>query len=632
MKILVGGTPFAGMSVVGEALSRAGIYLGAPIGMPRINDATSMFVNRRLVALHDRALIAAGASLLAPPAAVPPIDDVLRAEARALLEAQVGDRAAWALVDPRLVLFADLWNELVPDARWVFVIRPPAETAWTLLRRHAFADPGLTPWRRAQKALGAWTTYATAVAAQCRRAPGRSLVLFAPDDFGDAGDAQLATLTGCTSAVGSAYHPPLLQAASPRWIRLQARLSEEVRTALDQVRACRTVQRRPDGSRDATSRPARGTGPVICVASRRRLAISETFIREHVCQLPGSVRWVLGDHAALKRDKDGLPLNTVVERAISAGMAEFGHTGTRLVTRGIARYLRREGVRVVLAQFGPVAIDYMDACGETGIPLVVHFHGYDVYKRSTLTEFGWAYPRLFAMAGAIVAVSHDMMDTLAAMGAPREKLFWSPCGVDTTAFHGADPAAAEPLIVYVGRFVPKKAPQNALLAFHHVAQRRPDARLLMIGDGPMLDPCRHLCESLGLQSRVEFTGASSPTEIAARLRTARVFVQHSIVDDDGNAEGTPVSVLEAGATGLPVVSTRHKGIMDVVVQGETGFLVEEGDIERMGEHLLALCDDPALAGTMGQRGRARVIAEFSREPSLARLWRALEHAMGRGVA
>jgi len=629
MKVLVAGTPFAGLSVVGAALSHAGLHLGSPIGMPSATDATGLYVNRALVGLHDRALAAAGAALLDPPREGVPVDDALRADARALLEEQVGDGLTWGLVDPRLTFFPGLWNELVPDARWVFVIRPPAESAWVLMRRRAFPEPGLRPWQRVQRALRAWTAYATAAAAQCELAPDRTAVLFTPEDFGGTGDAHLEALLGIPVLSGSAYHPQLLRTATPGWVRLLATRDDEVRNALELLRSFRARQRNRFNLVAEPPASSRDTRPVICVASRKRLAVSETFIREHVRQLPGSVRWILGDHAALKRDKNSIPLNNTAERVLASALAEFGHPVRRIVTRGVARYLRRQGVRAVLAEFGPVAIDFIDACEESGVPLVVHFHGYDAYKRATLAEFGWAYPRLFASAGAIVAVSHDMMETLAAMGAPREKLFWSPCGVDTAAFHGADPAAAAPLIIYVGRFVPKKAPQNALLAFHHVAQRRPEVRMAMIGNGLMLDTCRHLCEALGLASRVEFLGAMSPAEVAARLRTARVFVQHSIVDAEGNAEGTPVSVLEAGASGLPVVGTRHKGIPDVVLHGETGFLVDEGDIERMGEYLLALCDDPVLAGTMGRRARERVAAEFSREQSIARLWRALEFAMAR---
>jgi glycosyltransferase involved in cell wall biosynthesis len=113
------------------------------------------------------------------------------------------------------------------------------------------------------------------------------------------------------------------------------------------------------------------------------------------------------------------------------------------------------------------------------------------------------------------------------------------------------------------------------------------------------------------------------------MRRARAFVQHSVRTSYGDSEGTPVAVLEAGASGLPVVSTRHAGIKDVVIEGETGFLVDEGDIEGMAAHMLTLARDADLAGRMGRRAREHVAANFSMEQHIARLAEVLEGAAQR---
>jgi glycosyltransferase involved in cell wall biosynthesis len=109
----------------------------------------------------------------------------------------------------------------------------------------------------------------------------------------------------------------------------------------------------------------------------------------------------------------------------------------------------------------------------------------------------------------------------------------------------------------------------------------------------------------------------------------RGAVLHSVTTSDGDVEGTPVSVLEAGAAGLPVVATRHAGIADVVLDGETGLLVAERDVAGMADAVLALIRDPARAAALGRRGRERVAAEFSLDVSIARLWGALEAARRR---
>jgi glycosyltransferase involved in cell wall biosynthesis len=284
-------------------------------------------------------------------------------------------------------------------------------------------------------------------------------------------------------------------------------------------------------------------------------------------------------------------------------------------------------VDVVLGEYGPVCVDYMEACAATGIPLVAHFHGYDAYQRSTLETYRLAYQRVFEVAKVLIVVSRAMGEQLKSLGAPAEKIVWNPCGVDTDFFQGARPGAAAPLLLSVGRFVEKKAPHHVLCAFRDVLVARPDARLLMVGDGVLLDPCRKLAEVLGIHGHVTFAGGRPHSEVASYMRSARAFVQHSVQAADGDSEGTPVSVMEAGAAGLPVIGSRHMGIEDVVVHGETGFLVDEGDTRTMARHMTEMLDNPALAAELGRRGRARVCSEFSMDRSISRLWGALETAI-----
>jgi glycosyltransferase involved in cell wall biosynthesis len=100
------------------------------------------------------------------------------------------------------------------------------------------------------------------------------------------------------------------------------------------------------------------------------------------------------------------------------------------------------------------------------------------------------------------------------------------------------------------------------------------------------------------------------------MRRARCFVQHSKRAEDGDSEGTPVAVLEASSCGLPVVSTKHAGIVDAVVNGVGGFLVEEGDVDKMADHLLRLVRDSELAARMGSAGRRHIEANYSLTKSL----------------
>lgn len=370
---------------------------------------------------------------------------------------------------------------------------------------------------------------------------------------------------------------------------------------------------------------------MVCLISPSKNAYSETFIRAHAERLPARVRVLHGGFFPRYQDDD-TPL-------LSKG---FTRRAARMVLRkalrlpkpyfkrvALKRFLIRSRAEAVLAEYGPTGVAVMDVCKEVGVPLVVHFHGFDAHNSVTLNGPGQSYPRLFSQSAAIVVVSKDMVAELGRLGAPSDKLHCIPCGADTSLFCGANPATAPPVFVFASRFVDVKGPHLTLLAFKSVLDQVPDARLVMIGDGALWEACCQLAHGLGVSHAVEFRGAIPHGGVAEAMRTARAFVQHSIGSISVPSEGTPVAVMEAGAAGLPAVVTRNGGIKDVVVDRETGLLVREGDVEGMAECMIRLSEDPVLAAELGRRARERVLAEFSIERSIARLWHVIQDAIQR---
>jgi glycosyltransferase involved in cell wall biosynthesis len=280
----------------------------------------------------------------------------------------------------------------------------------------------------------------------------------------------------------------------------------------------------------------------------------------------------------------------------------------------------------LLADYGPTAAELLDACERATIPLVARFHGYDAYQREVLARFREGYARLFQQAAALIAVSSDMKDQLIRLGASPSRVHWIPSGTDMKLFRPGDPKDAPPHFLAVGRFIPKKAPELSLAAFAKVAERVPDARLTMMGDGPLRDLCVRTADALGLGARVRFPGSVDHEMVRAAMQQCRAFVQHSVKAGDGDSEGTPNAVVEAHASGLPVVATAHAGIRDVVVHGETGFLVPEGDVAGMATAMMELVRSPQRAGEMGRAGRRHVMEAFSLERSLRMLGQVLEEA------
>jgi glycosyltransferase involved in cell wall biosynthesis len=364
------------------------------------------------------------------------------------------------------------------------------------------------------------------------------------------------------------------------------------------------------------------------VISPSKNAYSETFIQAHKKRLPAEIKTLYGGFFPAFTEDDR-PLFPLYPQVSSILRKVFGIDPKGFQNMALRRYFRKEKVEAVLAEYGPTGVSVMEACQTEGIPLIVHFHGQDAYDRQLLKRYGSEYQRLFSAAVAVIAVSHDMEQQLLSLGAPQDKLFYNPYGVDTFLFSGANPASAPPTFIAVGRFVDKKAPHLTLLAFKEVVKICTEARLIMIGDGPLWETCKLLAKALGITESVEFLGPQPQAEVAIAMREARAFVQHSIHTTYGDSEGTPVAVLEAGAIGLPVIATRHGGIVDAVADGETGFLVDEGNIEQMAKYMLKIAQNPETAALLGKQAREYICTKFAIEKSLDQLSIIIETAIKR---
>lgn len=345
-----------------------------------------------------------------------------------------------------------------------------------------------------------------------------------------------------------------------------------------------------------------------------------TFVRLHAKHLPAKVTVV---HGLLPRLGD----QCLLSQSISARAArKLWRTITHRewdweITHGYLKVFRACQPDVVLAEFGPCAVRVLDACSRLRLPLIAHFHGgFDVGCYDVIRQHAVTYPRLFRNAAAVIAVSQTMRDDLIQLGAPPEKVHYVLYGVDPNEFSGADPAKAPPLFIAVGQFIDFKAPHLTLLAFAKVLRDCPTARLRMIGDGPLLPMCRDLAKALRITHGVAFLGKQPHDVVQRELRAARCFVQHSIIADSGNREGTPVAILEACMTGLPIVSTRHQGIAEVVRNGETGYLVDEYDIDSMSTRMVTLAKNSLLAAQLGNAARRYAVVHFNHEKAIERLW------------
>lgn len=286
-----------------------------------------------------------------------------------------------------------------------------------------------------------------------------------------------------------------------------------------------------------------------------------------------------------------------------------------LFETALLQSLQKEKVNCVLAEYGPTACRSLKVIAHLNIPLLVHFHGYDASVKSLLEEYAEEYKKIFAYATAIVVVSGKMKENMLALGCPQEKIVMAVYGPDPIFFN-IRPHYEQPQLIAVGRFVEKKGHALTIAAFKKVVNIYPAAKLVMVGDGELLASCKKMAIDLGLDKNIEFAGVRSREEIQLLFKTSIAFVQHSITATNGDSEGTPVAILEAQASALPVIATRHAGIPDVVVHNQTGLLSEEHDVEAMASNMIRILQEAQLAKTFGEKARENIKQHFTLERHL----------------
>jgi colanic acid/amylovoran biosynthesis glycosyltransferase len=365
----------------------------------------------------------------------------------------------------------------------------------------------------------------------------------------------------------------------------------------------------------------------VCIVKHREIKLTETFIRAHAERLPARTTLICGFPPHLADARPATPALPI--RAYQKVRRQFVSEDERS-TRAYVRLFSEANADVVLAEYGPTGVGVLDACQRMGMPLIVHFHGYDASMHEVIEQHREGYEHLFQKATAHVAVSRAMKDALVALGEPPDRVRYNPCGVDPELFNESNPAEAPPTFLAVGRLVEKKAPHLLILAFAEVHRRAPAAKLRIVGDGPLYGVCKDLVAGLGLGDAVDFLGPQPHDVVREEMGRSRAFVQHSVVAESGDSEGTPVAVMEAGASALTVITTRHAGIPEVFQEEETGLLVDERDVAGMAEAMLQLAHDPAQAQAMGRAARLRIREHFSMDGSIGTLWTIVQEASGGG--
>jgi glycosyltransferase involved in cell wall biosynthesis len=358
------------------------------------------------------------------------------------------------------------------------------------------------------------------------------------------------------------------------------------------------------------------TSPAVAVFRLQLFKPSEIFIAEQARAM-GRYRPTLFGREAVGTPRPGIRFDAPAPvgrggRLLRAALGADSHYD---------RFLRGLQPRVIHAHFGVDAVAVSGVARRLDLPLVTTFHGYDATTHAakllrsgspTLIRYALGRSRLARQGAVFVCVSKFIRQKVLELGFPESKVVTHYIGTDIERFRSLEraPTGARPIVLHVARLVEKKGTANLLAAFEQACRAGVDAQLVIIGEGPLRPQLQARAQALALGDRVQFLGAQSHEAVLDWMARASLFCLPSITAADGDTEGLPISIIEAAAAGLPILSTWHSGIPEAVQDGEGGILVKENDVPALADALGLLLRDDAMRTRMGDAARAFVQQNF----------------------
>lgn len=336
----------------------------------------------------------------------------------------------------------------------------------------------------------------------------------------------------------------------------------------------------------------------IIVYRDELLGISETFIRAQAESLNHYRPYFVG-----LRRRAGLSLPEKRVHVISrpGGWGRLQRARFKLLGPGLSlrRRLANEQPVLIHAHFGPDGCNAMGLADALNIPLIVSLHGYDVTRKDSHQErlYLRRRPQLFNRAARFLCVSNFIREQALAIGFPAHRTVVHYTGIDTDFFSPDPSVRREPVMLFVGRLVPEKGCTYLLQAMAYV-QRLVPARVIIIGDGPLRASLEQ--QAAATLKNCQFLGAQHIEIVRDWMNRARVFCTPSII------EGFGMVFAEAQAMGLPVAGFEAGGVPEAVADGETGFLVTNGDWRALATKLVLLLMFPSLWEQFSEAARQRV--------------------------
>ncbi len=292
----------------------------------------------------------------------------------------------------------------------------------------------------------------------------------------------------------------------------------------------------------------------------------------------------------------------------SLNVVQYGMAAASLSLFYQAAALMRNGpYDIVHCHFGPLG-QIAAALKDTGIirgKVITTFHGFDI-STHIKTNGRDVYNSLFKHGDLCLPISEKWKNELLQLGCPPEKIVIHRMGVDLARFAFCSRRKKDRKnlrILSIARFVEKKGLEYGICAIARVVQQYPKLKYQIVGDGILRERLEQLIKDLNLEENVQLLGWKEHWEVDRLMEDAHIFLAPSVTAKNGDQEGIPVVIMEAMAKGLPVVSTFHSGIPELIQDHKSGFLVPEGDAEAIAQKLQYLCQHPEKSAEMSRVGR-----------------------------
>lgn len=272
------------------------------------------------------------------------------------------------------------------------------------------------------------------------------------------------------------------------------------------------------------------------------------------------------------------------------------------------KVIQQQSPDIIHAHFGYDGFRMYRVAKKTNTPLVVSFYGSDVSRLPT--EFGWKrrYRKLAQYGQKFVAASDFMKSQLIELGFPKDHIEVIRFGVDLNLFCFKKEFNATNRLMMVGRMVEKKGFKYALQALSFLkSNKRRTIYIDLYGDGPLKKDLKKQAKELGIANQIKFHGYVSNTRVRKELQNHSILLAPSVTASDDDKEGLPNTILEAMASGVPVIASDHTAIPEAVKHRRTGLLVPEGDPEEIAYSVLELLDQQTDVEAI--RGNARKLIE-----------------------